>query len=386
METILMHKRTSIIGTVLTTLFSLLILYNVSYGNNGSIQSMPESEYVDFLDVAVALTKANYEKISSWQGKISIQENDYYYGKKCRLLPIDANDPAANSVTIRRSVSASVEFATDVQNNKLYTELIPKVKYKALDLDRDVVVKERYSPILSIVTSDEYLSYKPNHNYAYDRDTIINGKWVGRKAFRMPVEKVKGEQWGHVRDPRRYFFPDNKPVWEDLYALSNVITNPSDDIPMGKAPQISIAIEEMGDHIKTHIKAGFYGSPNCTNCENEFVYIIMTLDSSVELNLIRREVTDKTGKTLQILDIIYEEINGIYVPKSVHFVIFNPSEQKLFDSWITFTKSILNLPISPEKFSYSNLGLKDGDRFIDEILGKEHTYQNGTLIPVTKKK
>jgi hypothetical protein len=384
MKTILMHKRTSIISAVLTTLFSLLILYSVSYGNSGSIQSMPESEYVDFLDTAAALTKANYEKISSWQGEISIQEDNYLYGETCRLLQIDANDPAARSDSIRRSVSDSVKFATDVRNNKLYTALIrPTIKFKALDLDRDVVVKGRYSPVISIVTSDEYLSYQPNHNYTYDRDTIINGKWVGRKAFRLPVEKVKGEQWGHVRDPRRYFFPDKKPVWEELYKLRNVITNPSTDIPAGKAPQISIAIEEMGDNIKTHIKAGFYGSADCTSCENEFVYIIMTLDSSVGLNLIRREVTDRIGKTLQTLDITYETIGHVYVPKTIHYITFSfPEQKKLFDSQIMFTKSVLNVPIPAETFNHRNLGLKDGDRFIDKILGKKFTYQEGELIPI----
>jgi len=274
-----------------------------------------------------------------------------------------------------------------MQNNRLYTALVlPTVKFKALDLDRDVVVNTRYSPIISIVTSDEYLSYESNHTYGYDPDTVIDGKWVGRKAFRLPVEKVKGEQWGHVRDPRRYFFVGDRAVWEELYALRNFITNPSTDIPEGKAPQISIATEEMGDHTKTHIKAGFYGSADCANCENEFVYIIMTLDSSVGLNLSRREVTDKTGKTLQTFDITYEKISHVYVPKTIHYITFSfPERKKQFDSWITFTKSILNNPIPAEMFTYKNLGLKDGDKFIDKVLDKEYTYKEGKLIEVEKK-
>jgi hypothetical protein len=31
-------------------------------------------------------------------------------------------------------------------------------------------------------------------------------------------------------------------------------------------------------------------------------------------------------------------------------------------------------------FTYKNLGLKNGDQFIDKILQKEYTYQNGELI------
>ena len=378
METILAHKKAQAIGTVFT-LFSLLIFYSVSYGNSGAIQTMAESEYAVFLDMAVALTKANYENISTWQGEISIQEDDYLYGGKWgHLLQIDPNDPAFHSNSIRRSISASGKFAVDIQDNKLFTERIPTVKFKALDLDRDVVVKAKYSSIISIVTSDKYLSYKPNHRYGYDKK--INGKWSGRAAFRYPVENVKGEQWGNVRDPRGYFLADNKKtVWEELRALCNFITNPPPDIPAGKALQISMATEDIGDHTKTHIKVGAYGSPECTNCETEFVYIITTLDSSVGLNLTRREVTDRNGKTLKTLDITYEKIGNVYVPKTVHFVIFDyPEQRKHFDSLITFTKSILNVPIPEETFNYKNLDLKDGDAFIDKIENKKYWYKAAT--------
>jgi len=387
MKAIMLYKKATIIGEMLTILFSLSILYDISYGNSGTITQMPESKYAEFLDTATALIKANYEKISTWQGELSVQEDDYLYGGKWGdLLHIDPNDPVFYSNSIRRSVSALEKFAVDVHNNKLYTEWgMSNVKSKALDLDRDFVKEGKYSPAISIVTSDEYLSYEPNIRYGYE--TIINGKVAGRAAVRQPAEKARKNQWAHVRDPRRYFLADNKKaVWEELQALRNHITNPSPDIPAGKSPQISITTEDMGDHTKTHIKAGFHGSPDCTNCENAFVYIIITLDSSVELNMVRREVTDKEGKTLQTYDIIYEKIGNIYVPKNIHFVIFSNPDLKIhFDSWITFTKSILNKPIPSETFNYKNLGLNDSDRFIDKILNKEYTYKGGELVEVAKK-
>jgi hypothetical protein len=201
------------------------------------------------------------------------------------------------------------------------------------------------------------------------------------------VESAKGEQWGHVRDPRRYFLADNKKaVWEELYTLCKVITNPSPDIPEGKAPQISIATEDMGNYTKTHIKAGFHGSPDCTNCKNAFIYVNITLDSSIGFNMTRREITNKAGKTLQTLDITYEEIDHIYVPKIVHFVIFGSTDlKKQYDSLITFKKSILNVPIPAEKFNYKKLGLKDGDMFIDKVTNKNYAYNAGNLVKVEKK-
>jgi hypothetical protein len=385
MKIIMVYKKVTIIGAMIATLFSLSIFFDLSYGNSGTITQMPESKYAEFLDNAAAVIKANYEKISTWQGELSIQEDNYYYGGKWGdLFHIDPNDPGFYSNSIRRSVYDLEKFAVDVRDNKLYTENgMPNVKFKALDLDRDLVTKKEYSSAISIVTSDEYLSYEPNIRYGYK--TIINGKGAGRAAIRWPAEKVRKEQWADVRDPRRYFFTDNKKtVWEELQALRNHITNPSPDIPPGKAPKISITTEDMGDYTKTHIKAGFFGSPDCTNCENAFVYIIITLDSSVELNMVRRDVTDKDGKTLQTLDITYEKIDNIYVPKTIHFVIFsNPDLKKHFDSLITFTKSILNTPIPIEKFNHKILGLKDDDRLIDKIAGKEYKIKDSNLVFVS---
>jgi hypothetical protein len=100
----------------------------------------------------------------------------------------------------------------------------------------------------------------------------------------------------------------------------------------------------------------------------------------------RREITNKAGKTLQTLDITYEEIDHIYVPKIVHFVIFGSTDlKKQYDSLITFKKSILNVPIPAEKFNYKKLGLKDGDMFIDKVTNKNYAYNAGNLVKVEKK-
>jgi ribosomal protein S20 len=210
---------------------------------------------------------------------------------------------------------------------------------------------------------------------------------AGRKALRLPLEKVKGEEWGHIRDPRKHFFSGNKTIWEELYSLRDLIVNPPNDIPYGKAPQINITTEKIEDYNLIHIKGGFHSSSDCINCENSFVNIVLTLDSSVAFNLVHREVTNKAGQILQTLDITYERVGHIYVPKSVNFIAFGSSDQNLiFYSQLTFTKSILNLPIPEEMFNYGNLGLKDEDRFKDEIADKEFIYQNDKLVEVAKKK
>ena len=104
----------------------------------------------------------------------------------------------------------------------------------------------------------------------------------------------------------------------------------------------------------------------------------------MEYNLIPREALNTNTEILQTLDITYESIDGICVPKTVHYVTFRSSDlKKSFDSKITFTKSILNVPIPAETFKYKNLGLKEGDVFKDEIQKKKYKYQNANLIFVS---
>jgi hypothetical protein len=365
----------------MVTLFFLMFTYSVSFGQ--SLKPVPESEYVGFLDRAAAIMKANYEKINTWQGEFSIEEDNYYYGEQCRSFDIDANDPAARSDALRRSISELQEFATDVKNNKLYcSKSMPQYKFKALDLDRDIVLERLYSPIVSIVTSDEYLSFMPNLNYGYGGKKI-NGKWSGKMAFRWPLKRAKNEQWSDVRDPRKYFSEGHKMIWEDLDVLRNHIENPSPNIPEGKTPQIRI----MTEGTKTYIKTRFYRSEDCKGCNPnlEFVNINMILDSSMEYNLIHREALSTNNEILQTLDITYESIDGICVPKTVHYVTFRSADlKKSFDSKITFTKSILNVPIPEETFTYKNLGLKDGEKFVDKIADKEYKYQDANLVPIAE--
>jgi len=375
-----MDTKKNLILRAMVTLFLLMFTYSVNFAQ--SLQPMPESDYVEFLNKAAALMKANYEKINTWQGEFSIEEDNYYYGEQCRSFDIDANDPASRSDSIRRSISIVQEFATDVKNNKLYcSKSMPKYKFKALDLDRDIILDRLYSPTVSIVTPYEYLSFKPNFNYGYGGKKV-NGKWSGSQAFRWPKEKAKNEQWSDIRDPRKYFSEGHRMIWEVLEALRNHIANPSPDIPEGKAPKISI----MTEGTKTYIKTRFYRSEDCNGCNPnlEFVNINMILDSSVEYNLIHREALNTNNEILQTLDITYESIDGICVPKTVHYVTLRSSDlKKSFDSKITFMKSILNVPIHEETFTYKNLGLKEGEVFRDEIQKKEYKYQNANLIFVS---
>jgi len=76
----------------------------------------------------------------------------------------------------------------------------------------------------------------------------------------------------------------------------------------------------------------------------------------------------------------YGLINGVYLPLQTTRVRFDKQTGNLdTQSTSTFINQKVNKSISDEVFTYKNLGLQDGDKFIDKIQDKEYTYQ-GNLI------
>ena len=80
-------------------------------------------------------------------------------------------------------------------------------------------------------------------------------------------------------------------------------------------------------------------------------------------------------------------VNGVYVPSRTTEQNFERKNGELsYEAKYTFKNAKTNHPISQETFTYKNLGLKNGDKFIDKILDKEYTYQDGDLISASEEK
>jgi hypothetical protein len=85
------------------------------------------------------------------------------------------------------------------------------------------------------------------------------------------------------------------------------------------------------------------------------------------------------------VNLTYEKIGDVFVPKTFHRILLNNEGKCIFDSQSTLTKSIINELISEKTFTYENLGLQNGVRFVDNIKRIEYWYENGKLIPASEK-
>jgi len=70
---------------IIILLFSPIILQEVTAAEEQQWQQVPKANYAEVLELIafelIALrAKANYEKISSWQGRVNIFKTNHYYG------------------------------------------------------------------------------------------------------------------------------------------------------------------------------------------------------------------------------------------------------------------------------------------------------------------
>jgi hypothetical protein len=99
-------------------------------------------------------------------------------------------------------------------------------------------------------------------------------------------------------------------------------------------------------------------------------------------NITSLENTRSDGKLFQKMTWDYDLVDGVYLPNKTTKQDFTGENANLkYKRECSFRDLKINHSIPPETFTYKNLGLQKGDKFIDEILNKEYTYEDGELIP-----
>jgi len=140
----------------------------------------------------------------------------------------------------------------------------------------------------------------------------------------------------------------------------------------------SLKVEERMDESITEYRIQLPGKV----APEAYLFLTMFFSSEKGFNIISVETTDHNGKLSQRSTWDYDLVNGVYIPSKTTEQIFERKNGGLsYEAKYTFKNQKVNRPIPEETFRYKNLGLKNGDKFIDNILREEYIYQDGELIP-----
>jgi hypothetical protein len=185
-----------------------------------------------------------------------------------------------------------------------------------------------------------------------------------------------------IDDPRKEFMLGGNP-WNHLSKLIAHINK------LGKVEFDGYSLK-MEERIKDNIVEYKIIEPSIVSLKRgdpkDYIIIIKVFSSQYAFNMIYWEVTSGGGLPIQKFTFEYELINAVYLPKRVVEKQYGSSGEVAFERESTYIKNEVNRKIPPETFEYTNLNLKDGDIFIDELSNKQYRYEaaTGTLRPVDR--
>jgi len=359
----------------------LLILFNLTSaeGLRGDIASefrpVDSNRIPEILTMISSRIKSNYDKIKTWQGETNFTIDRIYEGAAAeRKFNTQTDGTGKTPNTVIRHIEGRREFAVDLEKDFLYANVIREnpAYYTDFETGRDLGTKSAPSQKVSILTPEYYINWGPYEM----RDGVVMSRRVVKQA------RQKGSTCTNlsspVSDPRECFMV-GQPIWETFPPLLQYINE------HGKygIDGYSLKVEErtIGNLTEYRIQRPGKVSPE------RYLFVTMVFSSKKGFNIVSYEVTDpKSGLFHTKKNWGYDLLDGVYLPSRTTEQIFDRKSGDLsYEETYTYNNLKVNQPIPAETFTYKNLGLQNGDKFIDKILDKEYTYQDGELIPAGEK-
>lgn len=368
----------------------LIVLFTLSFfSRTEAVSSEQECQWVpvDYNSFPEILTmigdrvKTNYNKISTWQGKVKIVSDSLYEGEKGKRFfeEILHDRPLPNKIKEHREFTR--EFAVDANKGLLYESVYPGAQQQIIDAENNKELKLKKRVSLGrgkfILTPDYHLGCMENKN----RDGVIVSRTVIKQA-RPEGELTCQSHLSPVYDARESLRVFGNPLWETFAKyLAYIDKHGQNSTLAGYTMKVEVEECNVGNikKYKIVLPSVMSGGPK--------VYISFTLVCSSEtgFNVVSYLITTDYDRVLEHKTWDYGLVNGVYLPQQTTKLSFDYQTGNLDkQSTSTFIDQKANSPISDGVFTYKNFGLKDGDKFIDKIAGKEFSYQNGELIELTK--
>jgi len=326
-------------------------------------QKIEPNKVPDELVMLSSAVKANFDKIKTWQGKISFHKVSFYRGAKA--ADMFEKFSGAKSVTSPNELGitaiGTTEFKIDLGTKLLY-QFRNRDSLEFLNFDNS----ESYtSPSgrqqRTIINTPEYeIRCSPNRRKK-------DGTITSRFARKHPSAKYPG--FYSKEDPRTFFYILSPP-WEFFSRLFKI----QDLYREGAIDSTYEVILEKAQTAENTIYRFQLLLPESGEVEEEII-----LDGAKGFNV--TYVKQKhNGKTTVEITRDFTKIDGIYLPIKEHELRYDREGFLRHEEDFTLSDMQINMAIPANTFSIHNLGLKDSDSYIDEIENKTYKYQAGELV------
>lgn len=353
--------------------FLLATTMDVCWGGDLSSHALRTREEISsFLELAGTAMLSNYQRIRSWQGTYALSEEEHFMGERARQFgEVVGIDRSMCPDTLHKKASGKVRFVTEVDTNRLYVDYeVPDIGLSSSQEGGKLPELLKYHQ-RSVTTPEHYLHFQPNARWGRSK-TLVSEGGVGRAAFRDPLGEADGQKWGILPDPRS-FFAYARPFWEEMQTIVKAMED-SGAIPEIDGLKLEVTYDAEPHRYRVSLPGKIPGGL--------YLFVEYVIDVNMGYNVTSVVARDSTGRVHQDTKIEYVEKEGIFLPKLVTYKTVGEDGQHIsFVRRMELTETTLNQDIDPAVFSPENLGLEEGDRYIDNIKGTESVYEGGRLRP-----
>jgi len=385
------YQKKSVRGVIILFVTGLFHSAAVAH-NSGECQWAPvaQERFAEILNMISARVRDNYERIKTWEGKVKIVSDDVHDvhegTSRKRLYERILRGPIPDKVNDHREMTR--EFAVDANKGLLYGNYYSDGENYSIDAETGE--KLQFKELVEMGGSGEFVltpDYLLDCTANKGRDGVIRGHTVVKRA--RPKGRLTCESgMPPVFDPR-----ESMRIFGDITGLSfdplgGTLTrylayfDKEGGRRIGGNPIITVEECNVGDSKRyrtTLLVLAKYSTRGTIHVFNTLV-----CSSEAGFNVVLFSTGDSNGRITEKRTWKYGLSGGVYVPvenKELHFDYETGNLKK--ESALTFVYQKVNHPIASEVFTYKSFGLKDGDKFIDEIAGQEYVYEDGELIPAS---
>jgi hypothetical protein len=358
----------------------ILLACSLAIGQSETFQAVEPERIPGILRTISNQSKQNFERIHTWQGELEASRYFIDKGEQAKETfetLTDAVGPSPNEIA--ELTSSRIIFRCDLDKGLFYSRVCreePSRYFDAVD-GRDLGTKSITDWSRYIVTGEYRFSSTPS--------VWMKGEVIQRKAIKQKVKKddLLYDAPYVVHQPAylpRYLFDLQFPAWERYSYLAGIIEEKGEHVVDG----LTLRVEQrtLSGDVQYRIHEPF--RMNVFDINN--IWQVKIFSANASYNMISWEMTSADGKLMHKKGLEYQKVNGVYVPIRDTEDTFDYRDFSLRHHEEGVFKNVrINEPIPAETFTYKNLGLKDGDKFIDKTTGKDFEYKNGELVELAKK-
>ena len=341
-------------------LIVLVIVFALSYISQASgteYREVDPNEIPGKLAELASVTKANYEKIKTWKGKITVH---YVWVSRGGVAAEDLKEfagvePAEEPNELHDIADYTIEFKIDLEKDRFFSYSDRPEAMIYWNPENDTTYKSLSGPSqdIEIVTQEYQICISP---FRMTKDHVVLER-IARKERPIPTARS---------DPRKVF-KIGKPIWLAFSQLSQ-------SLQMTGIETFGVVLKEKteGGNVTYRLEVSDPGK------KQPFHILVLSGEAGFNPTYIesREDGLVLTRKTLE-----FTEIEGIYLPSKWNVSQYYPSDGGLMREVVrTIDNMQINVPIPDSTFSERSY-LREGEKLIDHTNNKkEFIFEDGKLV------